>query len=212
MSHSIFQPKWTKGSKAARFEQLKSFFKNKDILDLGCAVGYQQEDWMHRKIVDVADSVYGLDMDEKAINKIISLGFNVHLGDAQNFNLNKKFSLIHAGELIEHLENSGNMIKCAKEHLTEDGLFLITTPNALRISNFVYASTGGLKVNTEHTCWFCEYTLSALLNRYGFNVVKVDYLKHETFNFLRKGIRKIREHVLPQRVASNTLVIVAQLK
>jgi hypothetical protein len=97
-------------------------------------------------------------------------------------------------------------------HLTDDGTLLMTTPNALRISNFIYASTGGLKVNIEHTCWYCETTIAQLLQRKGFEVVEIGYLKHETINVFRKFMIFLRSVLLPDRVAWNTLYVRARVK
>jgi 2-polyprenyl-3-methyl-5-hydroxy-6-metoxy-1,4-benzoquinol methylase len=212
MSSSLLQPSWVKSTKSTRFRQLRKFFEGKDILDLGCAVGYQKDDWMHKHIRSVAASVYGLDLDAASIAEIRSMGYEVAQGNAQDFMLGRKFNLIHAGELIEHLDNPGGFLDSVKRHLTDEGRLLITTPNALRVSNFIYAATGGLRVNAEHTCWYCDATLKTLLERKGFEVVEVGYLRHETFNFFRKLLLSLRALILPERVAWNTLYVVARAK
>jgi len=212
MKKSILQPSWVKSTKSTRFKQLKHFFEGKDILDIGCAVGYKKSDWMHKNIKELANSIHGVDLDKQAIDEIKELGFEVSYGDAQDFKIDKKFNLIHAGELIEHLDNPGDFLKSVHKHLTDDGLVLLTTPNALRVSNFIYASTGGLQVNFQHTCWFCEYTIRTLLERMGLEVVEIGYLKHETFNIFRRAALKIRSIILPDRVAWNTLYVTAKIK
>jgi 2-polyprenyl-3-methyl-5-hydroxy-6-metoxy-1,4-benzoquinol methylase len=212
MSESVLQPSWTKSTKNTRFVQLKKFFEGKDVLDLGSAVGYQKPDWMHRNIKSVARSVVGLDLDGAGVAEIQKMGFKVLQGNAQDFEIDQKFNLVHAGELIEHLDNPGGFLDSVKRHLTPDGRLLITTPNALRISNVIYAATGGLRVNVEHTCWFCDTTLTTLLHRKGFEVTEIGYLKHETFNWFRKLMLRLRTWLLPDRVAWNTLYVVARLK
>ncbi|MFN3841528.1 MAG: class I SAM-dependent methyltransferase [Cyclobacteriaceae bacterium] len=212
MSTSFLQPSWVKSTKSTRFRQLKKYFEGKDVLDIGCAVGYQKDDWMHKHIKGVAESVYGLDLDGSSVEEIRKMGYPIEQGNAQQFNLGRKFSLIHAGELIEHLDNPGGFLDCAHQHLRADGVLLITTPNALRISNIIYASTGGLRVNAEHTCWYCETTLKTLLERKGFEVIETGYLKHETFNWIRRLLLWMRGLLLPDRVAWNTLYMVSRLK
>lgn len=212
MSKSFLQPSWVKSTKSTRFRQLQKFYQGKDILDIGCAVGYKKEDWMHKNIKAIANSIYGLDLDQQSVDEIKSMGFDVEQGNAQDFNLSKKFNMVHAGELIEHLDNPGGFLESVKRHLTSDGVLLMTTPNALRISNFIYAATGGLRVNAEHTCWFCDTTISTLLERKGFEVVEIGYLKHETFSFFRKIMLGMRALVLPERVAWNTLYVIAKAK
>ncbi|MCK6618768.1 MAG: class I SAM-dependent methyltransferase [Cyclobacteriaceae bacterium] len=212
MSTSIFQPSWIKSTKSPRFQQLRKYFEGKDVLDIGCAVGYQKNDWMHRNIKSVAHSVYGIDLDSASVEEIRKMGYAVDQGNAQNFILDRKFNLIHAGELIEHLDNPGGFLDSVYRHLVKDGVLLITTPNALRISNVIYAATGGLRVNAEHTCWYCESTLKTLLERKGFEVIEAGYLKHETFNWIRRILLWLRGLILPDRVAWNTLYVVAKIK
>lgn len=211
MGQSYFQPAWGKSTTFTRFRQLEHFFKGKDVLDIGCAVGYEKKDWLHSKIKSVAKSVYAVDLDREAIKKINDLGYEVEYGDAQNFSLGKKFNLVHAGELIEHLDNPGGFLQSARNHVADNGLLLLTTPNGLRISNFIYAATGGLRVNFQHTCWYCEYTLKTVLERNGFEVVEIGYLKHETYSLPRKILLKLRSWCLPDRVAWNTVFVTAKL-
>jgi 2-polyprenyl-3-methyl-5-hydroxy-6-metoxy-1,4-benzoquinol methylase len=199
-------------TKSPRFNQLKHFFVGKNVLDLGCAVGYRKPDWMHKSIKEVAKSIYGIDLDAKSVAEIQKMGYDVGNYNAQDFELNRKFDLIHAGELIEHLDNFRGFLSCAKNHLAPGGLLLITTPNALRINNAIYSVLGGLRVNAEHTCWFCETTLSALLDRMGFEVVETGYVRHSTYNAFRKVMLKLRSLMLPERVAWNTLYVVAKAK
>lgn len=207
---SSLQPSWKKGTKSTRFKQLKHFFSNKDVLDIGCVAGFRKDDWMHKNISQVANSIYGIDIEEESIKEIESMGFNVEVANAQDFSLGKKFNLIHCGELIEHLDNFNGFLTSSKNHLTDDGLLLLTTPNGLRVNNFLYTATGGLRVNPQHTCWFCEYTITTLLNRMGFEVVEIGYLKHETINTVRKIALKLRELFLPEKVAWNTLYVLAK--
>ncbi len=212
MKKSFLQSSWVKSTKATRFKQIEKYFKGKDVLDIGCAVGFKKPDWMHKHIKSISRSLYGIDLDARSIEEIkkIDDAFDVSYGNAQNFELNRKFELVHAGELIEHLDNPGDFLTCAHRHLQDDGFLLLTTPNGLRISNFIYAATGGLRVNAEHTCWFCEYTIRTLLERKGFEVVTIGYLKHETFGAIRKFFLALRSAILPDRVAWNTLYVVAR--
>src|SRR5690349_4708162 len=137
MEKSAFQPSWGKGTKSDRFRQLYRFYEGKDILDIGCAVGYSKSDWMHKNIKSIAKSIVGLDLNQKSVEDIRKMGFEVEQGNAQEFNLNRKFNLVHAGELIEHLDNPGGFLESVKKHLDNDGVLLLTTPNALRINNVI---------------------------------------------------------------------------
>ena len=212
MVKSFLQPGWSKGSTANRFQQLERFYKGKEILDIGCAVGYKKPNWMHENLKRVSHSIFGIDLNKESMDEIARMGYAVAYGDAQDFSISRKFNLIHAGELIEHLDNPGGFLQSVRRHLTDDGMLVITTPNGLRISNFLYAATGGLLVNSQHTCWYCEYTLRFLLQRMGFEIVEIGYLKHQSFSFFRNLMLSLRVFFLPRRVAWNTVYAVARLR
>jgi 2-polyprenyl-3-methyl-5-hydroxy-6-metoxy-1,4-benzoquinol methylase len=211
MSRSFLQPKWKNtGLSEYRFEQLHEYFINRRVLDLGCAVGHKRPNWMHQMIQQSALYLKGLDIDCEAVAQIREKGFNVVCGDAQNFELDEKFDLIHAGELIEHLDDLRGFLSSCKKHLTPNGLLLITTPNAMRFANMVYTILGGLEVNKQHICWFCDKTITTLLNRNGFDVVLLDYLEHESRGFTRKLTSSLLRFLMPKRVAWNTMMVLAK--
>jgi 2-polyprenyl-3-methyl-5-hydroxy-6-metoxy-1,4-benzoquinol methylase len=211
MKKSVLQPKWENtGLSKYRFEQLKDFFANKRVLDVGCAGGYGKRNWMHEAISKTASYTKGIDISESVVKDASSKGFNVQFGDAQNFSLNEKFDVVHAGELIEHLDNFHGFLQSSKKHLSPDGILLLTTPNAMRMNNFIYSMLGGLEVNAEHTCWFCEVTITQLLERNGYKVERVDYIKHQPKSAIRKMISAVIRAVVPDRVAWNNIVVVAK--
>ena len=53
------------------------------------------------------------------IQKDINNGYGIH----------QKFDLIFAGEVIEHIFNDRKFLKETHEHLKDNGLFVLTTPN-----------------------------------------------------------------------------------
>jgi 2-polyprenyl-3-methyl-5-hydroxy-6-metoxy-1,4-benzoquinol methylase len=212
MGSSFLQPDWNKSTKSSRFKQVEHFFLDKNVLDIGCVVGSRKPDWMHGNIVKVAKSVRGIDIDKVRINQIQADGFNVQYADAQNFDLKATFDLIHAGELIEHLDNFRGFFDSIKKHMHPNTQLLLTTPNALRVGNFVYSMTGGLKVNAEHTCWFCKTTIATLLERNGLQIEEIGYLKHETYSASRKIMSRVIRSIISEDNKWNTLYVCAKLK
>jgi 2-polyprenyl-3-methyl-5-hydroxy-6-metoxy-1,4-benzoquinol methylase len=213
MENSFLQPDWENiGLSRYRFESLKPFFLDKTVLDVGCAGGYGRPNWFHESISKVARELVGIDINQTVISSATSQGFNVKYGDAQSFSLNRKFDVVHAGELIEHLDNFHGFLQSAKEHLASNGILLLTTPNATRINNVIYSIFGGLRVNPEHTCWFCEKTITTLLERNGLDIVSIDYIRHPQKSFFRRIISKVVRLFLPDRVAWNNLRVIAKAK
>lgn len=151
--------------------------KGKDILDVGAcgeSTNIGNEKWLHRIIAEHASSVLGLDSNLKAVKRAQTC-FNILYGNAENFsfNFNRKFDVVVAGELIEHLSNPGLFLECAKRHLRRNGLLLITTPNLRNIPHLLNWRWGP---DHDHVCVHNEHTLSNLLARHGFKVIYKTYM------------------------------------
>lgn len=160
----FLQPSWTKSTYRDRFESIRPYVVGRSVLDLGAGSGYRREDWFHHLIRDHASEVVGVEMSREFIDGAREQrGVELVEGDAESVRLDRTFEVVFAGELIEHLSCFTGLIETAHAHLAPGGRFILTTPNAFAFSNFVYRLGGKAAVHSEHTCWFCEDTLSQLL-------------------------------------------------
>lgn len=181
------------------------------MLDLGAATGAGRPDWMHRTIADVAKEAVGVDLDTVVIARARSAGADIVEADVQDLHLGRTFQRAFAGELIEHLDNQAGFLGSVRRHLEPGGLLVLTTPNAFRVTNFAYRmGRSPVRVNADHVCWFCEQTLRQLLERNGFEILRVDYVRHTTPGRLRRVSAAVLRFALPKRLAWNTLLVVAR--
>jgi hypothetical protein len=64
-------------------------------------------------------------------------------------------------------------------------------------------------VNEDHTCWFCEKTITQLLHRHDFEVIRIRYLPHRS-----RGIRQLAStairFALPERLKWSDMLIIAR--
>lgn len=171
-----------------RIDEIVSICKGKKVLNLGFVQHKNWKDrlekgvWLHQQIADVAKSVDGVDLllDEvESINK--ELGQSNFYGDVTNLDdvpLNEKYDVIVCGELIEHIDNPGAMLKGVKRFMRSDSQLIITTPNAFSES-WVRMAWNGKEgkdfLNKQHVCWYSFHTLRQLLERHGYSEVKYDY-------------------------------------
>jgi 2-polyprenyl-3-methyl-5-hydroxy-6-metoxy-1,4-benzoquinol methylase len=154
--------------------------KTDTVLDIGFwGQGKTNESptWPHKLLKDRAADVYGLDLvyEESALPEADRHKYQV--AAAEDFHFDKKFDVIFAGDLIEHLVNPGLFLDNAKAHLTSNGKLIITTPNTFNL--FVMA--GKLTrpeppINPDHTFYFNRRTIEILLQKCGFEV--------ESFGFM----------------------------
>lgn len=192
-----------------RINLLKKYIENKEVLDIGCVDHswrrYQKKDWLHKKIKDYAKSLTGLDYLQEDVEKLNKLGYTILCANAENFELKKKFDVIFAGELIEHLNNVGLFLNSVKKHLRKNSLFILTTPNVFALGNIVRIVLEFLgfkmKDNPEHTHWYDNQTLRQVLNRNGFEI-------EECFTFYPNRYPKFLDWLVPDRVRSKIFMVV----
>ncbi len=209
----FLQPKWGEnpwgnGSLRDRFEVVRPLISGESVLDIGCASRYGKPDWLHGLLSEHVSDLVGIDINESTITALQAEGFDARLADARNFDLGRTFDTVFAGELIEHLDDVGGFLTSVRRHLRPEGRLVLTTPNAFYVGNFVYRWGGHGQVHPEHTCWFCEDTLRHVLEINGFRAT-ISFTGHTSPTRLRKMATFSAQHLLPPRLALDTLVAVA---
>lgn len=174
----------------------------KHVLDLGCighdVANLQSRYHVYRALSQRCASLTGLDLSEAGISHMQALGYDAVFGDAQNFDLGRKFDCIVAGDLIEHLEDFSGFFRSVKRNLAEGGKLVISTPNPWYWRNIV-KSVLSLEVsnNIEHTCWLCPRTLRQLAQRHGFRLDDITFgsrYARDRFMPLPRGIKHTSWH------------------
>jgi len=157
------------------------------VLDLGCVDhsldNVNDINWLHGRLCNKFEYVVGVDILENEIASLKSLGYKVLCSDVENLDLGEKFNTIVAGELIEHLSNTGNFLISCRKNLLEGGKLIISSPNPFCLQiflagNFLRNKRWG---NGEHVMWLDINTAANLAERYGF-ILKEHYLVHEKIN------------------------------
>lgn len=187
----------------ARHAIIKPYIRNKVVLDLG--VGDIQDRFLHEYITREAKETTGIEIDPKRAKVLQKMGYQISVADVCNFNLNKKFDVVVAGDLIEHLTNFNGFIESVHQHLKEDGFFILNTPNLHSINILLRGLLGRIKLSSEHTCGFNGQLLRQLLGKYTdyFELQKLVYYNHPLKNlrnrliqFLSLGMPLWKEHIL----------------
>jgi SAM-dependent methyltransferase len=146
------------------------------ILDVGCVVG-RGDNWLHGKLTEKFDQVLGIDIQKEKIEELRKEGYNVIYADAENFELNKKFDTIVAGELIDLISNPGKFLDCCRKHLKDNGRLIITIPNGFNIELKLRRLFEDItEIEPGRLFFYNETALKNLAGRHGFKVVEVKYI------------------------------------
>ena len=112
--------------------------KNLKILDIGCGGGILCE-----PLARLGAKVTGIDENKKAIeaakkhSKQNKLKINYKVLSYDEIKINEKFDIVLSMEVLEHIDNVGELISNAKKLLKKNGLFLGSTINKTLSSYFL---------------------------------------------------------------------------
>ena len=195
---------------------------DKNVLDLGCVEhdlfrdNLKSGKWLHHKIKQVSKSVVGVDLLNEFFPELEESGYNILFGDVEKLYEvkeldNKKFDVIVAGDLIEHLFNAGLFIDSIKSFCDKNTEIIITTPNAMAFHFFFPNLMHGIEPNRDdHTCWYSMRTLCQLFEMKGFSIIEKIYGNDQVVNGIRPFFRVMIKRIFPHM--GHRLMIVAKIK
>lgn len=112
-----------------RFFQSKSFTRQVNILDVGCAVGLGM---MYLKELGLFKGVYGIDLDGRKIKVATEENGleNAMHGDIAYFDFSglPLFDVIYCSHCLEHVYDAEKVIERMKEITTYDAIFFFVLP------------------------------------------------------------------------------------
>ena len=168
-----------------RVEFIKEACRGKKVLHLGCT-DYPfterviaSDMLLHFKLAEIASELYGFDFDQAGIDILRTHGVqNIYRADLEKLDevdLNEKFDVIIAGEMIEHLSNPGLFLRGIRRFMKADASLIITTINAyggLRFALYSLRGKGGTNesVHPDHVSYYSYSTLNLILKRENFRV------------------------------------------
>ncbi len=101
--------------------------KDHNVLELGPADGK-----ITRMICDITNKITVVDASTTYLSRIQDFDENIDsiVGLIEDVEIEKKFNLVLLMHVLEHVEDPIRILRRCKEWLTEDGLLVVTVPNA----------------------------------------------------------------------------------
>jgi hypothetical protein len=168
-----------------RVDFIKRAAAGRSVLHLGCTnQPYTKEAidegmLLHFDLQELASELYGFDYDLEGIKQLAAYGcghlYQADLELLEEVDLEKKFEVIIAGEIIEHLNNPGAFLNGIKRFMTSESKLIITTINAYSgMRFFIYAlrGKGGANepVHPDHVAYYSFSTLRLVLERHSLEI------------------------------------------
>ena len=207
-----------------RDDYLLKLAKGKNILHLGFVdhiplidEKIKRGNWLHKKLMDVSNICYGVDINEEGI-KYIQENYkyeDLYVLDITSDVIPKKildtkFDYIFIPDVIEHIGNPVTFLSSIRERFKGNtDKIILTTPNAFRWNNFMNTFKNIECINTDHRFWFTPFTLSKITIDSGFKINSLGYFEHGRLS--RRQI--FRKFILNRYMAfRDTLIIEVSLK
>jgi len=149
--------------------------ENARILDVGCGIG-AVESYLQFLPLNFKE-IISIDISQTAIDraKILVGGkrFNFIKMSFEDIQKLGKFDMIFAFEFIEHIADAYKLIDIVYESLNDNGCFILSTPNRLRLENRIlkFFHKKEVMVDTSHEREYTFLELELMLENAGFELV-----------------------------------------
>ena len=170
----------------SRCSRILKLVVGKDVLDLGCTWIDVDGTWLHGDIAQRAKSIVGLDIDD--VGKFRKEGWDIREQSVDEpYDLDQKFDVITAIEVLDHVCNLGIFMQNVKKHLRDDGILVVALHNPQAFEFFLEQLffRGRLGIY-QHNHWQNINTMTNLLERYGLELKYREFYHYGAFSTIGK--------------------------
>jgi len=126
--------------------------------------------------------VDGLEISEYATSCLRNLGFSMYCGSINDIHIDKKYDIILAYEVVEHLKDPKSSFSNIYSHLDAGGVFILSTGNATSVKAKLLGSKWGYFLPPQHLFYFGSKTIVRYLEESGFLRNDITVLKYSLWS------------------------------
>lgn len=141
-----------------------------NLLDYGCGDGY----WPLFFSQFSACKVTGVDYNPLRLERARSIVKNANFIEADLLKKNKtlkKNDIVFCSQVVEHIKDDVSFLKNIRNHLKQDGVLILGTPNegsfTHRVRNYI------AKIKTDHVHFYTEMEIKSKIEQSGFVIKKI---------------------------------------
>ncbi|MGO9203695.1 MAG: class I SAM-dependent methyltransferase [Limisphaerales bacterium] len=137
---------------------------------------------LHQRLMGHCKTLVGFDIDVSAI-EMLRREYNIQNIypcdlDRQVPTGHGRAELLVNGDIVEHVNSPGCLLRACNELLEMNGLMVLTTINALSAKQCLRALIGREPVHPDHVAYYSFATLGTLGARFGFQVVECRFFAY----------------------------------
>ena len=176
----IFKPRV---KKVLDFCEKYSITKDK-IIEIGTGYGTFCEEMVKTKNFK---EVVGVETSDSLAKTCSKLGFRLYNGLLEDLNIDEKFDVAVAFEVLEHIFNPEKFLQKIYSILNKNSFLLITFPAWSGFDNSILREHARA-IDHEHLNYFTEESITILLSRIGFEVLEITTPGEMDVDIVRKEI------------------------
>ncbi len=141
--------------------------RSKTVFDVGCSYG--------EFLIHFGKGSTGVTVTEVEVAYGIEKGLDIRLGniESDSFTLEKKYDVIFANNIFEHLYSPHHFLIKAKKFLKPDGILILGVPCVPKIVSLVHLPKFRGSLAVEHINFFTRDTLTKTVERGGWQIETV---------------------------------------
>lgn len=157
---------------------------------------------LHQKLKGECHSLLGIDNDRMAadilktkygISDIVSSDLS-----QIDYTLTPIADIVICADLIEHVNNVGNLMANCNRLCREGGIILLSSAHALSLKQIIRAVSGREPVHPGHVAYYSFATLGVILERSGFSMTDCRFFKYPTVSVFSGLIFDGLYSIIPQ--------------
>lgn len=169
------------------------------LLDVGCSNGEymeyaQKQGW----------NVEGVEFSKFAAEIAQKKGFHIYHGDLEEINFQKKYDVVTAWMVIEHLHEPNKTLKKIRNLLNQDGYLLISIPDTSSISRKIFGKYSYDLQLPTHLFHFNIKSINIIAENNGWNIEKITWQKN--CQTLLKSLKNLVDEKYPYLSGLSTLL------
>lgn len=168
----------------------------KSILEVGCGTGATSDGFVLNNI-----EWEGIEVNQEIYNFSLSKNRNVNYGDFINFQFNKKYDVIFASQVLEHIDHPHAFIEKAASLLNHNGLIHVDVPNNESMISFLRKFMGGISDYgalrpPEHMRAYSKKSLRKLFEIHGFLPLNINSYANDDEVFGQLTINSASKNII----------------
>lgn len=160
---------------------------------------------LHVDLEPICSRLAGVDIEEEAIELMQRRGVdNVFAADSSTFDriveqLGWTPEIVLVGEVLEHVEAPGMLLKDCARCMTAETALLITVPNALSLKGVLHVMLGHEKVHHDHVAYYSYANLCQLASRCNLWISEALTYRSSSTSRIERGLDGILSPILRMR-------------